>query len=188
MYFGLTAAASLVTQLGCGSFIVRYGALRMSQISLAMVAGGTALAAVGTPLTLIASALICGGGGAVSTPASSHLLARCSSPRYLPLVFSIKQTAVPAGLLLAGALGPQLTEWMSWRFTMVLSAAASASFVLMLQPLRKSFDGVTKAVSAQNGDAPLDTLVAFIEHNGEHYGQLVLYSRLKGIVPPASRA
>ena len=60
----------------------------------------------------------------MSTPASSHLLARVSSPRYLPLVFSIKQTAVPAGLLLAGAFGPLLTEWKDWRFTMLLSAAA----------------------------------------------------------------
>ena len=75
IYFGLTAAASLVAQLGCGSFIVRHGALRMSQISLVMVAVGTALAALGTPLMLVLSAIICGGGGAVSTPASSHLLA-----------------------------------------------------------------------------------------------------------------
>ena len=140
IYFALTACASLVAQLGCGSFIVRYGALRMSQISLAMVAAGTALAAAGTPLPLIASALIAGGGGAVSTPASSHLLARVSTPRYLPLVFSIKQTAVPAGLLLAGILGPQLTEWMGWRVTMLLSAAAGALFTLMLQPLRNRFD------------------------------------------------
>jgi nitrate/nitrite transporter NarK len=55
-------------------------------------------------------------------------------------VFSIKQTAVPAGLLLAGLLGPQLTEWKDWRFTMLLSAAACAVFVLMLQPLRRIFD------------------------------------------------
>ncbi len=140
VYFGLTAAASLVAQLGCGSFIVRHGALRMSQISLVMMAVGTALAALGTPLMLVLSAIICGAGGAVSTPASSHLLGRVSSPRYLPLVFSIKQTAVPAGLLLAGAFGPLLTEWKDWRFTMVLSAAACAVFVLMLQPLRKIFD------------------------------------------------
>jgi MFS family permease len=140
IYFGMTAAASFVAQLGCGSLIVRYGALRMSQISLAMVAAGTALAALGTPLTLILSAIICGAGGSVSTPASSHLLARCASPRYLPLVFSIKQTAVPAGLLLAGLLGPQLTEWTGWRNTMLFSAAASAVFVLMLQPLRSIFD------------------------------------------------
>ncbi len=140
IYFGLTAAASLVAQLGCGSFIVRHGALRMSQISLVMVAAGTALAALGTPLALVSSAIICGSGGAVSTPASSHLLSRVSSPRYLPLVFSLKQTAVPAGLLLAGLLGPQLTEWMSWRFTMLLSAAACAVYVLMLEPLRNIFD------------------------------------------------
>ena len=140
IYFGITATASLVSQLGCGSFIVRHGALRMNQVSLVMVAAGTALASLGTPAMLILSALICGAGGSVSTPASSHLLSRVSSPRYLPLVFSIKQTAVPAGLLLAGLLGPQLTEWKDWRFTMVLSAAACAIFALILQPLRQTFD------------------------------------------------
>jgi MFS family permease len=140
IYFALTAAASLVAQLGCGSFIVRYGALRISQISLVMLAAGTALATLGTPLMLVLSAIICGSGGSISTPASSHLLSRVSSPRYLPLVFSIKQTAVPAGLLLAGLLGPQLTEWTGWRFTMQLSAAGCAIFALMLQPLRRIFD------------------------------------------------
>jgi MFS family permease len=140
IFFGLTAAASFVAQLGCGSFIVRHGALRMSQISLVMLAGGTALAALGTPVALVLSAIITGAGGAISTPASSHLLSRVSSPRYLPLVFSIKQTAVPAGMLLAGAFGPLLTEWKDWRFTMLLSAALCAVFVVMLQPLRRIFD------------------------------------------------
>ena len=140
IYFGLNAFAALVAQLGCGSFIVRYGALRMSQVALVMLAAGIALATLGTPLMLVLSALIAGGGAAVSTPASSHLLGRCSPPAYLPLVFSIKQTAVPAGLLLGGVLGPQLTEWVGWRATMLLSAGACAVFVLMLQPLRRIFD------------------------------------------------
>jgi len=140
VYFGITASASLVAQLGCGSFIVRYGALRMSQVSLFMVAVGTALMALGTPVPLVLSALIVGAGGAVSTPASSHLLARVSSARYMPLVFSIKQTAVPAGLLVAGLLGPRITEWWGWRPTMVISAAACVAFTLALQPLRQRFD------------------------------------------------
>src|SRR5688500_13729619 len=140
IYFGITAAASLVAQLGCGSFIVRHGALRMSQISLVMVAVGTGLAALGTPFMLVLSAIICGAGGSISTPASSHLLARVAEPRYLPLVFSIKQTAVPAGLLVAGLVGPQLTEWTGWRFTMVASAVACIVFAVMLQPLRAMFD------------------------------------------------
>jgi len=140
VYFGLMALASLVTQLGCGSFIVRHGAFRVSQIALVMLSIGTALTALGTPLPLVLSAIIGGGGGAVSTPASSHLLSRVTSPRYLPLVFSIKQTAVPAGLLLAGLFGPPLTEWMGWRATILIAAAACIVLVLVLQPLRRIFD------------------------------------------------
>ncbi len=140
VYFGLIAVSALVVQLGCGSFIVRYGALRVSQVALVMLGAGCALTALGTPLPLVLSAVIGGGGGAVSTPASSHLLARFSSPRYLPLVFSIKQTAVPAGLLLAGLLGPPLAEWLGWRATMLLAAAACAVLALALQPLRGTFD------------------------------------------------
>jgi len=140
VYFGLMALAALVSQLGCGSFIVRLGAFRVSQIALVLLGAGTALAALGTPLPLILSAIIGGGGGAVSTPASSHLLSRVTSPRYLPLVFSIKQTAVPAGLLLAGLFGPPLTEWMGWRATILIAAAACIVLVLVLQPLRRIFD------------------------------------------------
>lgn len=33
----------------------------------------------------------------------------------------------------------------------------------------------------------LEVVTAFIEHSCEHYGQLVVYARLMGIVPPASR-
>jgi len=38
VFFGVTAAAALTGQLGCGSFIVRHGALRMSQVALVMLA------------------------------------------------------------------------------------------------------------------------------------------------------
>ncbi len=33
-----------------------------------------------------------------------------------------------------------------------------------------------------------EALVNFLEHNCEHYGQLVVYARLSGITPPASRS
>ena len=33
----------------------------------------------------------------------------------------------------------------------------------------------------------IDSAYGFIEHNGEHYGQLVVYYRLAGLVPPESR-
>ena len=140
VYFSIAATAALSTQLGCGSFIVRYGAMRMSQLALVLLALGMAIATIGHPVALVLSAILSGGGAAVSTPSSSHLLGRCSPPRYLSLIFSIKQTAVPAGLLLAGMLGPQITEFLNWQSTMLLTALACIVFTLMLQPLRDKFD------------------------------------------------
>ena len=56
--------------------------------------------------------------------------------------------------------------------------------------LRGSIDDVTTALGNGRGNpdaAAQDTVVSFIEHGGEHYGQLVMYYRLAGLVPPASR-
>jgi len=61
----------------------------------------------------------------------------------------------------------------------------------IVKVLRSTFDDVTKEFSGMNGSASkadADTMVSFIEHGGEHYGQLVVYARLAGVVPPASRA
>ena len=63
VYFGVMALAALVAQLGCGSFIVRYGALRVSQIALVMLGAGCALAALGSPAPLVLSAIIGGEAG-----------------------------------------------------------------------------------------------------------------------------
>jgi len=140
VYVALAAFASLLFQLGCGSFIVRYGALRTSQAALAMLALGLLAASAGPLLLFALSAIIGGGGAAVSTPASSHLLGRYSPPRYAPLVFSVKQTAVPAGLVLAGLLGPLLTASSGWQGALQIAAAACFVFAVMLEPLREEFD------------------------------------------------
>jgi len=140
VYYGLSAAASLFAQMGCGSFIIRYGALRMSQVALVLLGGGMAAAAEGGLLGFGASAIIGGGGAAVSTPTSSQLLGRVSPPRLAPLVFSIKQTAVPAGLLICGFLGPAVAVALGWRGAMLATAAACVMGAAILQPLRARFD------------------------------------------------
>lgn len=61
----------------------------------------------------------------------------------------------------------------------------------VIKVLRTSFDDVARELASgrRNGNgSDADTVVSFIEHSGEHYGQLVVYARLNGIVPPASRA
>jgi MFS family permease len=140
VYYGVAAASSLFAQMGCGSFIVRYGALRMSQVALILLGGGIAVAAEGSLPGFGASAIIAGGGGAVSTPTSSQLLGRVSPPRLAPLVFSIKQTAVPAGLLISGFLVPTMARAIGWRGAALVTAAACMVFAAMMQPLRARFD------------------------------------------------
>src|SRR6202051_4366869 len=137
VYYGVSAAASLFAQMGCGSFIIRYGAPRMRQVALG---GGWPAAPEAGLFGFAASAIIGGGGAAVSTPTSSQLLGRVSPPRLAPLVFSIKQTAVPAGLLICGFLGPAVASALGWRGAMLATAAACVACAVMLQPLRARFD------------------------------------------------
>jgi uncharacterized damage-inducible protein DinB len=68
--------------------------------------------------------------------------------------------------------------------------------------VRKSFADGAAAIKAKGDKGMADLLVdpfghqqmrvsdmayGFIEHSGEHYGQLVVYYRLAGLVPPESR-
>ena len=72
-----------------------------------------------------------------------------------------------------------------------LPAVTYATKTKIVKVLRSSFDDVAKEFGAMNGSAKsadADTMVSFIEHSGEHYGQLVVYARINGVVPPASRA
>jgi len=140
VYYGVAAAAALFAQMGCGSFIIRFGAVRMSQAALVFLGGGMAAAAEGGLPGFGASAIIGGGGGAISTPTSSQLLGRVSPPLLAPLVFSLKQTAVPAGLLICGFLGPAMARALGWRGAMLVTGAACIVGAAMLQPLRARFD------------------------------------------------
>jgi hypothetical protein len=139
-YFGLTACFALVGQMGCGSFILRHGPLRMSQVALLSMALGMAIATQGSPVAFVLLAAIGQTGAACATPASSQLLGRWSPPRLAPIVFSVKQTAVPVGILLGGSLAPTAAGWLGWRGTMLVAVAALVVFAIALQPLRRRFD------------------------------------------------
>src|SRR5260370_35069816 len=122
--------------MGCGSFIVRYGALRMSQVALVLLGGGMAVAAEGSLPGFAVSAIIGGGGAVVSTPTSSQLLGRGSPPRLAPLVFSVKQTAVPAGLLISGFLAPTMAGALGCRGAGRGTGPGSPAVAPTCQPLR----------------------------------------------------
>ena len=139
VYFGLTGAAGLFGQLGGGGFIIRHGAIRMSQVAMLAIGGGMAIAVVGGVVGFVLSAMTAGV-AAVATPASSQLLGRWAVRRYAPFAFSITQTAIPMGVLVAGSIGPILSQTLGWRGAMLASAGMCLLFVLLLQPFRQRLD------------------------------------------------
>ena len=126
-----------------GGLIIRMGAIRISQLSLLGLGVGLALSMVGELWVFAAVAVMMGAANSVSTPASSHLLARHSPKKYAPLIFSIKQTGVPVGGLIAvGAAGIFVSADAPETWTHAFMATSAICLVLMLiiQPMRKEFD------------------------------------------------
>jgi len=140
VFLSVSSAAGFLSTLICGGFILRYGALRMTQVGMLSLGGGLALSATGWVGSFLPGGFASGLGQAVSTPSSSHLLGRFSPPHLAPLIFSLKQTGVPAGLMLAGVLAPALVEAYGWRAAILVCAAICAGTALALQPLRARFD------------------------------------------------
>ncbi len=140
LYAALAAAAALVGTLGVGGFVNRYGALRVSQVALAIAAVGLAMGAPAGVLLVALGSIPVGLGSTISTPASSHLLARVVPPRQQPLLFSIKQTGVPVGVAMSGLLGTGFALLFGWRGALVVSALLCLALCLALEPLRARFD------------------------------------------------
>lgn len=74
------------------------------------------------------------------SPAASHLLARFTSPGRRNLIFSLKQTGVPLGGVLAGLVAPPLAEAVDWRAPLMATAGAAAALAVLFGPVRARWD------------------------------------------------
>ena len=108
-YFG-----SMIGSAAAGGWVARFGPIRVSQAALALCFCGLCLAASASPPLVMLGGLIVGLGYGPTTPASSAILVR-TPLAYYSLVFSIKQTGVPAGGALAGLLVPVLVLAVGWQ-------------------------------------------------------------------------
>jgi MFS family permease len=144
VFVGVTYAGAMLASLASIVFIERYGAIRVSQVGVLLCATGITLVGVlppGAVGALAGAAILLGLGYGPITPASSQVLSRTTPPSQMALMFSIKQTGVPAGVALAGVLLPAAAVTLGWR------AAAIAVGLL----------GVVVAASAQSTRRALDT-------------------------------
>ena len=144
-YTWFFALVSLVFMAGCGGIIRRYGALRTSQFGCISMALGLLIAALTNQTLFIIPSfaliiLLISAGTTVATPASSQILAEYAPRKWAPLVFSIKQTGVPAGVAISGLVLVPLAVGYGWRMTLTYTALICVIIAIVLQPLREEFD------------------------------------------------
>jgi len=146
VFVGVIYTGSMAASLASGMFIERYGAIRVSQVCVLLCAAGVLMVAgaptlSGTALLALAVApLIIGLGYGPITPASSQVLARTASPSRMALTFSIKQTGVPAGAALAGAVLPIVALRIGWQAALALIAALGIVIALTAEIARATLD------------------------------------------------
>jgi len=140
VYLAIVYVGATLSTLGGGSAVTRFGALRVSQAGLVLCAAGLALSALAVLPAVAVGAFLIGLGYGPITPASSHLLSRTTPPERLALMFSVKQTGVPLGGVVAGAVVPGLTLAVGWQAALLLIALTCLACAFAAQPLRPELD------------------------------------------------
>jgi MFS family permease len=131
---------AMIAAISSGPLIQRWGAIRVSQAGLLLCTVGLLLAGVGVLPVVMLSAFVIGLGYGPITPASSHLLSRSTPTNRMSLVFSIKQTGVPLGGLLAALVAPGLGVGFGWQIALAVLAAPCGAMALYSQRLRAGLD------------------------------------------------
>jgi predicted MFS family arabinose efflux permease len=139
-YIAIVYGGAILGSLIAGTAVTRFGAVRTSQVGLLLCAAGLAMSALPSLAAIAAGAFLIGLGYGPITPASSHLLARTTPAHRMSLVFSIKQTGVPLGGVVAGAAVPAMLLWGGWQAALLAAAAANVLCAIVAQSLRGSMD------------------------------------------------
>jgi MFS family permease len=145
VYVAITYAGAMFASLTSGTTVSRLGPIRVSQLGLILCAIGLCLCAVPWLPAIGLGALLIGLGYGPITPASSQILARTTQPSQMALVFSIKQTGVPVGAMMAGAIVPSLMLGIDWQWSLVVVAMACIVSAALSQPLREALDDLRQA-------------------------------------------
>jgi MFS family permease len=148
IYVSILYAAAASTGLVSGSLIERWGSIRVCQLCLLLSAAALALATLGYASCLVVAALVLGVGYGPATPASSHVLIKVTPPERLNIVFSLRQTGVPLGNLLAGATLPSLALVWGWRAAVLSVALVCLVTAAAMQPLHAEVDRDARGAAA----------------------------------------
>lgn len=162
-YIAATYLGSMLGSAAAGGWIARFGPIRSSQAGLTLCLCGLGLAASAWPPLVMLGGFVVGLGYGPTTPASSVILVRSAPPSLFSLTFSIKQTGVPAGGVLAGALVPGLILLLGWQGAALVIGGLCLVLALAIGGVRGRYDielNPRAPVSLRTAFAPVRMVIA----------------------------
>ncbi len=139
--FGALTFAGAMFGTSVAAFLMpRHGPIRLIQVGVLL--SGLALAALFTGLgwLVFAAAVFIGIGYGPNAPGGSYLLSRHTHPARRSLIFSIKQSGVPAGGALVGVVVPLVEARQGWEAALLVVILIGVVAVIVMQPWRARLD------------------------------------------------
>ena len=126
--------------------LARFGGVRLCQAALLSGAAGLVVMTLATPPALILGVFLVGGSNGPLNAASAAILAHRVPPNWYSAAFTVKQTGVPFGFALSGALVPPLATWLGWQGAAWSLAAVLLLAIVTLQLLSAELEGDTPPI------------------------------------------
>jgi len=123
-----------------GDLLTKLGPLRSMQLGAVVGLVGLLLALAGDWPALMLAAILIGVGYGSTPAAGSEVLNEYAPARHRSLVFSIKQSGVPLGGVMAGLLVPALLAAAGWRIACIACALLVLALTILVDPLRAAVD------------------------------------------------
>ncbi|MFN3745402.1 MAG: MFS transporter [Hyphomicrobiaceae bacterium] len=127
---GAAGLGSVWLYMANSAFTVPLGPIKALMAATLIACAGAGLVMTGAYILMIPGAILIGFAYATTTPAGSQILADNTPPEKRNRIFSLRQTGVPLGGVIAGVAGSALAAHYGWRsalavFVILLLAASS---------------------------------------------------------------
>lgn len=124
----------------CTEFIVKYGPIRILQITAICSTLGLAVFTLATPTAALLCAILLGIAYGPINPANAPVLLKVTNSGNRGVFFSIKQSGVTVGGAAASVVVPFVAVLLNWQAGVIAIAMLGVVSILLLQPLRAEYD------------------------------------------------
>ena len=136
----IVSCGLLISLLSVGNLSRKLGACRTNQIGHSFVAIGVLLMLMPSIYFLLPGSLVIGIGFGLLAPSASALLIRFAPPARRNVLFSIHQTSIPLGGMVAALGAPVVAINFGWRFAFACAFILVVCAVALMQVGRKGWD------------------------------------------------